>query len=85
MVQRRNNGIEPNQPGEIPSVSGFSTRKESGLSMFSLQIILIMKGVIYFKRREGTPPLSKYGVPNLHILTFLQVTALVCAIFTFVK
>lgn len=31
MVQRRNNGIKPNQPGETTSGSGFSTRKELAL------------------------------------------------------
>jgi len=70
MVQRRNNGTKPNQPGKTPSGSGFNTRKERRLSTFSLQIILMTKGAIYFKRREGlgTPPLLKYRVPHLHTL-----------------
>lgn len=84
MVQRRNNGIKPNQPGKIPSGSGFSTRKEWGLSTFSLQIILIMESFIS-RGEKAWGLLLYYRVPGLHILTFLQVPALVCAIFALVK
>lgn len=48
MVERRSNEIEPNHPGKTPPGSGFSTRKEWGISTFSLQTILTTKGVTYF-------------------------------------
>lgn len=69
MVQQRSNEIEPNHPGRTPP--GFSTRKEWGISTFSLQTILTTKGVTYFSAWS--------------IFIFLQVRAQICALFTFVK
>lgn len=48
MVQRRSNEIEPYHPGKTPPGSGLSTRKEKGISTFSLQTILTTEGVTYF-------------------------------------
>lgn len=48
MVQSRSNEIEPHHPGKTPPCSGLSTRKEWGISTFSLQTILTTKEVTYF-------------------------------------